>query len=271
MFEIKELFSGIKGPSSNYAKSFAFSVHKAGSSLMASLLRSYCLATNFPTIDIPETLFNQGVLEKDWHTLPEILDVIVDGYLYLGFRSLPDILNPDSQSLLLDPRPYKICLLVRDPRDCLVSQYFSMGRQQASSHAIPKMNPESFLESLKSQGNQSIDDYVLTHSHVLFNKLKAYLSILEGNPNIKVFRYEDIYFDKHQFLINMLEWFSIPIDKSVALKMADKHDIRPAIEDVSSHIRKGEPGDHKNKLLPVTVAKISDQFRDLMKHYRYEL
>lgn len=271
MTEIKKLFLDLAPAFPNYTKSFSFSVHKAGSSLMAGLLRSYCESVKFPAVNIPETLFNQGFLEKDWHTLSEVSELIVDGYLYFGFRALPEILNPEYSSMGVDPRDYKTCLLVRDPRDCLVSQYFSMGRQQASSHALPKINPESFINSLKSQKNQEIDSYVLTHSPVLFNKLTAYLSVLKDNPNILIFRYEDIYFDKYQFLLDILEWTGIPIKIDVVKKVAEKHDIRPQKEDVNSHIRKGQPGDHIEKLSPKTIAEVSDRFRDLMSNYGYEL
>ncbi|MEM9805902.1 MAG: hypothetical protein AAF959_11525, partial [Cyanobacteria bacterium P01_D01_bin.56] len=87
---------------------------------MVSLLRNYCQRIKFPVVNIPEALFDQGILEQNWHTLTGLSELLVDGYLYLGFRSLPTFLTPNAEISNIDPRQYRACLLVRDPRDCLV-------------------------------------------------------------------------------------------------------------------------------------------------------
>ncbi|MEM1239925.1 MAG: sulfotransferase domain-containing protein [Cyanobacteria bacterium P01_H01_bin.26] len=269
--DIAQLFSSLPAPAPSFTKAFAFSVHKSGSSLMTSLLTQYCRTVDFPIINIPEILFHEGFFEKDWHQLTELREVIKSGYLYLGFRALPEILNPTSKSNVIDPCDFRSCLLVRDPRDCLVSQYFSMGRSKSSSHALPKNNPEALLKTFEKQVDQDIDSYVLDNCQPLFSKLTAYTSIVESNPNIRVFRYEDIYFDKLAFLINMLVWLTIPVDHSVAAKIAKRNDIRPVKEDLSKHIRKGTPGDYSEKLSIKTISKINAYFGDLMANYGYSL
>ena len=269
--KVLNLFSVLSTPYPNFSKAFAFSIHKSGSSLMTNLLTQYCSKANFPAINIPSAMFHEGLFHKDWYRLTELKEVINEGYLYLGFRALPEILNPNSKNMVVNPRDYRACLLVRDPRDCLVSQYFSMGRSKASSHALPKNNPEALLETLKNQAEQSIDSYVLDNCKYLSIKLNDYLSIAKDNPNIQIFRYEDIYFDKFKFLIDMLTWLSIPVDQELAKTIAKKNDIRPVAEDLSKHIRKGTPGDYREKLSAEIIAKLNMHFADLMADYGYAL
>ena len=53
--------------------------------------------------------------------------------------------------------------------------------------------------------------------------------------------------------------------------MAAQNDIRPVEEDMSKHIRKGTPGDHREKLQKETIAKLNDIFRDTCSFYGYDL
>ncbi|EDX86885.1 Sulfotransferase domain superfamily [Synechococcus sp. PCC 7335] len=269
--EISQLFSTLPAPHPNFSKAFAFSIHKAGSSLMMSLLTQYCKAINFPSINISEVMFNEGIFDRDWFQLTELREVINEGYLHLGFRALPEILNPNSEHMVVNPRDYRACLLVRDPRDCLVSQYYSMGRSEDSSHVSPKKNTEAWLEFCRKQATNTIDDYALVNCEWLFTKFENYLAVVINNPNIRVFRYEDIYFDKLSFLIDMLEWFSIPIDQTVVEAVAKQNDIRPDEEDWSKHIRKGTPGDYREKLSAETTSKLTTYFAELMANYGYSL
>ena len=101
---------------------FAFSIHKAGSTLMHEMIRDVCAARNIPAISLPDLFFNQGILDHEWAYDPKVLKDIYAGRVYYGFRHLPPILmGPEVKTLM-----QKSVLLIRDPRDILVSQFFRL-------------------------------------------------------------------------------------------------------------------------------------------------
>ena len=53
--------------------SFAFSIHKAGSTLMHEMIRDVCAARNIPAISLPDQFFNQGILDHEWAYDPKVL------------------------------------------------------------------------------------------------------------------------------------------------------------------------------------------------------
>jgi hypothetical protein len=83
--------------------------------------------------------------------------------------------------------------------------------------------------------------------------------------------YEEIYFDKRTFLTDIFAHFGVSVPIEVIEKVAAQNDIRPAKEDISKHIRKGTPGDHREKLRYETIAKLNNIFRDICRFYGYDL
>src|SRR5690606_1703897 len=94
---------------------FAFSIHKAGSSLMHSMIAAACKQAHIPAISIPDILFLEGLLEKDWERDQGITHALTDGRVYIGFRAMPSLLKGAESPL----HGRKSVLLVRDPRDAL--------------------------------------------------------------------------------------------------------------------------------------------------------
>lgn len=244
---------------------FAFSIHKAGSSLMHSMIQGVCRAAAIPAANIPDLMFLEGVDERTWRHDPRLLSLISDGRVYYGFRSFPEfLLAPDS----LLPR-CKSVLLVRDPRDALVSQYFSFGGKHFS-HALPKENADRIMHESQKTEHLDIDTYVLKSAPVHLAKLHSYASNLNFASTL-VRRYEDIYFDKHTFLREIFDYFGILVPAKILDRVATQRDIRPETEDPGKHIRKGLPGDHREKLLPRTISRLNEIFAETCRRYGYKL
>jgi hypothetical protein len=239
---------------------FAFGVHKAGSTLMHNMLAAACQAAGLSWTNVPGVLFDRGIFEPDWQSDAALVPVFQAGGVHLGFR----VFAP----LLLDPRVQlsqrRSVLLLRDPRDALVSEFFSYGGQM--SHVLPKENAEQLLQKVSQSRNDDIDTYCLRVARGYCAKIDTYRKALEG-PNNREFRYEEVFFDKQRFLAEIFAHFGIAVDAGIIASVASKYDIRPAVEDRSKHIRKGYPGDFREKLQPVTVARLNEIFavhRDLL-------
>jgi hypothetical protein len=171
--------------------------------------------------------------------------------------------------LLLDPRVQlsqrRSVLLLRDPRDALVSEFFSYGGQL--SHVLPKENAEKLLQKVSQNRDDDIDTYCLRVARGYSAKIGAYRKAL-GGPSHREFRYEEVFFDKRSFLAEIFAHLGIAVDPGIIASVAAKHDIRPAVEDRSKHIRKGYPGDFREKLQPSTVERLNEIFaphRDLLR------
>lgn len=244
---------------------YAFSIHKAGSTLMHSMIAGVCKRAKIPGVSIPDALFKLGIFEKDWAADERLLELFVPGRIYFGFRHLPEILTSDAARL----KEKKSVLLVRDPRDALVSQFFSYGGKYIS-HKLPDKGSEVFLQQARSTADLSIDEYVLRASRNYLGKLVAYREQLNVN-NLLLRRYEEIYYDKRKFLGEIFAHFGFDVDPRILDAVAAQNDIRPEAEDPAKHIRKGAPGDHAEKLQPQTIAKLEDLFADTCEWFGYDL
>lgn len=259
---MKDLPAGQEG----FAPCFAFSVHKSGSTLMHNMIRTVAQIAKIPAASIPDMVFNHGLLDKDWTDDPDIVPYFTRNLMYYGFRAFPSALGDPEVGLA----KRRFVLLVRDPRDALVSEYFSYGKK-GGSHRAPAKNEEAFRNAFaKVQEDSEIDDYVLRLAPNLLGKLEAYRDNLNFENGL-LRRYEDVYFDKESLLYDVFTHLKIDVASSVLKRVADQFDIRPEAEDETKHIRKGTPGDHAEKLSPATIAELNDQFREVGEFFGYSL
>lgn len=249
----------------DFAACFAFSIHKAGSTLMHNMIAQVCAEANIPALNIPAILFREGIADQDWRDDNSLLELIVPGRVYYGYRYLPEILQRSEAGI----KECKSVLLVRDPRDALVSEYFSYGGKHIT-HKLPDKNSEQFIKSKEANKSLDIDRYVLTSAGNHLKKLQDYKNYLDFD-HVLLRRYEQIFFDKHRFLADIFDHFDIAVPADILARVAEKNDVRPQSEDQTKHIRKGTPGDYREKLQPDTIAKLNDRFQEICRWYGYDL
>ena len=264
MTDYKAAISARLGPRGTFSACFALSIHKSGSTLMHNMISAACLRNGIPSANIPHLLFNEGLRDADWDTDAGLLPFFEDGRVYVGFRSLPPLF---ARPGILQER--KSVLLVRDPRDALVSQYFSFGGRYIS-HARPARNASKFVSRLRTSAHLDIDAYVLAQAENYLGKLVAYQRALDFD-NVLLRRYEEVYFDKERFLADIFHHFGIPVPRCVIREVAAASDVRPLKERRGQHIRKGTPGDHREKLQPRTIERLTRLFAPVCRDFGYAL
>lgn len=232
---------------------------------MHSMIDAVCKSQKIPTTNVPSVMHTEGILPRDWAQDKSLLAAYSLPALHFGFRFFPGgMATPE-----LKIKSRKAVLLVRDPRDALVSQYFSYGKKDGS-HFVPEKMKEAIGRTMERNSGLTIDEYVLQEAPRLLAKLEAYKRHL--NPdNTLLRRYETIFFDKETFLGEIFEHFGIDVPTDVIAGVAQDHDVRPTKENPNRHIRKGTPGDHADKLLSETIASLNVQFSDIGVFYGYEL
>lgn len=239
---------------------FAFSLHKAGSSLLNSLLHDYSQRTQVSTIDISSIAASHG---------DDVINITAEsgrrvirysGYGYWGWRNYAACLDE------VDFSKSKNLLLVRDPRDRLVSQFFSFGR----SHTIPEEGTARalVLGNRQEASSMSIDDYALAKLQFIDENWSAYHRRL--NPlTTRVYRYEDVIFRKEEWLEDIVDYLKLPHDADAIREIAKAHDILPKVEDPDAHIRQVRPGNFRAHLAPATIDRLGRELGSYLQAYQY--
>ncbi len=246
------------GPPAAIDSFFVFSLHKAGSTLLNRMMRTACDFLEIPIFEPEVEEFRHGValgsLGDDVRSLLKRT-----GYCFGGFRILPPYLAD------FDLKPFRKIFLIRDPRDILVSHYFS----QKVSHAIaPGELGEKMLKMRSSLESKTIDQYAIESANGLKSRIEKYeAKIFDGN--LRLFRYEDVIFAKRDWLLDMLEFVGLQLQPDQIDHIVQQVDQRPADEDPNRHIRKVTPGDHVDKLQPETIQHLDTVFQAILERYGY--
>lgn len=172
------------------------------------------------------------------------------GIIYAPLRSYFDI------SHLSTAKPI---LMLRDPRDILVSGYYS-ARYSHRPPADPKRR-EAFLRHREDLQNISVEDYVMAyapHTLKLYDEYRAHI------PRRALLTYEQMWTDFSCFLSALADLLEVEFSSSLVdelTRMAAPPE-NAGQENINSHRRKGIPGDYRDKLSPEVANELTSLFAD---------
>lgn len=241
----------------------AFSMAKAGSTLLYDMLRNLSRHAGLTYFSIEDKLFADN--QSPTHRPTAIGNIFREkGYCYGGFRQFPAFPVP----ILWSSR---IVFLVRDPRDMITSLYFSL----LSSHAIPPAGTpggvrEQMLAERERLSRLGINEWAP-------EQVRSYVRMFEGyvaqgfhwRPNVAIYRYEDVIHRKREWLSDIAAWFSWDVEQDVINAIAESLDINPERERPDEHVRQVSPGNHAVHLTPATIAAINEGLREYMRLFGY--
>lgn len=253
--EIKIQDATIEIPQSSetYPSVLLFGLPKTGTTLLANVFKIACSQLDQGYVPLHGQLFKQGLGGASDEILAPLSEIFsAKGYAYGTFRKYYNFITPT----VLD-RLNKI-VIVRDPKDMLVSDYFSM----AYSHPVPGGNAKNrFMRLRDSLQEADINAAIRERLPNFIERIQTFRSVLPLN-NLKVYQYEDIIFEKQQWIKDMMDFCEWPVTDSQILKILEVVDIFPEKEDKSNHIRQVAPGNYKKHLSEETITYI-DQYLDL--------
>ena len=183
-----------------------------------------------------------------------------NGYFYSAFGGfVPGISELDK---------YKVILMVRDPRDILVSWYYSI----AFSHSIPPITSnrhEEYIRKRKNAQEITIDDHVISESDRVLNILNRYQNeLLVPYPHVHLTSYEKMTSNFEGWLKGLLDASELEISSHTFQKLVeDNKQLQPKEENIYKHIRKGKPGDYLDKLQPETIEYLNNKFSPILETY----
>ena len=182
-------------------------------------------------------------------------------------------INYNSFQKLEKPKEYRAFFVMRDPRDIVISAYFS----NRYSHKLM----DHIAETRKILESQSLEEGILYTIETLrdvFTILRSWVNGARDNPNILILRYEDITgefaFQSFQKLFNHCD---IKISDDLISEILEDYSFEnmsqgrtQGSEDRNSHYRKGQHDDWKNYFNSTIRSKFEAVAEDLVGDLDYE-
>jgi len=250
-------------PNQHAPACFALSVRKSGSSIFSSMTQALAEFNGVNTVDIPGKMFDGGYRYPDWNGHPRITGLLWRGNAYIGFRDAPTGMYDDPVF-----KEGRKILVVRDPRDALVSEYFS----NAYSHSVPTQNAgNSVVEQERKRAlSVTIEEYAMKRVVQLDRTVTAYDGLI-GDPHLLVVRYEDVIFGKANWLKQIASHFGWTTSDELIQNILSWADVRPDEENPTAFVRRVAPGDHLDKLSPKAIKRISNQLSAIWQDLGYDV
>jgi hypothetical protein len=247
------------------APTFVLGIRKSGSSMLNDIVEFLAIYNGITYVDVAGRFFEAGITVPEWEKL-DFSGFLRPGNLYAGFRTFPKPFVEDP--LYIAAR--KIVLL-RDPRDALVSQYYS----DAYSHSLPEEDTETgraaaaaFRAKREKVLAMSIDDYVLAEAQSFNYTCMQFVPVMR-DPNRLVFRYEEIILHKSRFIHKLAQHLGLQVSKEAVEEILEAVDLVPETEDPSAFVRRVLPGDHRRKLRPETIEALDIRLKNSLRLFDY--
>lgn len=257
-------FDVAQGGESQPEPMFALGIRKCGSSIFYSMINALCIHSNVKFVDVAGRLFEEGVTTPFANRNTQLSEMIENGNVYGGFRSFP-VYFKNSQKF----KQARKVFLIRDPRDALVSEYFS----NAYSHSMPKGDPDSpgfkEMENLRANAlNAQLETYIKERVNPMIHTFMEYKDLL-NDPNVKVFKYEEIIFDKKALLRDVGAHLGLSYTELLLDQIMGWADKRPDTESPTEFVRKVTPGDWKEKLTEEFQSVLTAEVSEVLNIFNY--
>lgn len=240
---------------------YFYSLHKAGTSLFTHVLRqaNELIHVDYETMLFDNELSTNLVFKKYGH-LYGVFRIVNEKHTQSYIKLIRHIATTDFV------KDKNVVCLVRDPRDIIISLYYSMGFSHTSSFNTQVENElQAARDRIKSL---SLDEFALRHSPVVKERFEILYKLSKESKNSIILRYEDLLEDFDGFLCDFSKYISIPRERQQELFIAS----RPRDdEDLKAHKRSGKSGQYLEKLKPETVRELNQVFKPVLENFGYEV
>ena len=226
-------------------------LHKSASMFLFKFFQHVCSEIEVPLHSINLSPPNQDVPAANTDT----------SFVYCPERSF------QTNAFAFDKLDQTHLFQTRDPRDILVSEYFSLGWRHSD---------EGWDDAAKERRSKiqklTIDQYVLNEPELSVQPLQSrYQPLLErfDDPRTRVVKYETMVEDFSKWLSTVLPLIDLNADKDLqhlAYHYRDEFQPEPG---ASSHKRNVSAGDHVSKLKPETISELNQRFAPVLLALQY--
>ena len=241
------------------SKSVVFlTMHKAGSVYVTGILRRLLLNAGIPHVDFAAESFRNGVPEGPY-CVERSQVLSTPGYFFGAFRGTY-VQNFDDLSAA------RLIIQVRDPRDCIVSMYFSL----LYSHPQPGEGEvkERLLNARSHVESTPIDDFAIERAAEYRKRLDVLADIMTSHSDCLLLRYEQMVTDFDSWINGLADYLNGDTDMETVAQIVSTANFE-VMENPHKHVRQVTPGDHKRKLRLETQQKMTEILADQLERYGY--
>jgi hypothetical protein len=234
-----------------------FSTHKCASTFLNSLLKDLSSRDNRVHVDLETYLAARPEEWERYRTDKAFSSELLKrkGYYFGVFRN--------AFSYLPEGTGQKIILVLRDPRDVLTSQYYSI----AYSHPVLT---KKFLNKRMRALSIGIDQHALEMTERFVKTYSEYVPDYLKRKDVLFLRYEELIGNFPEVLSTLLDFIEHPA-KEETLEYWKRNDpFRKQEENIHRHKRKMQPGDHLEKLQKSTVEELTHRFSGILEALGYK-
>jgi hypothetical protein len=240
---------------------YFYTLHRCASSLFSSyVLRN---VRGLHLIDYEDRLYNGDPVECV--TFEE--KGFVYGPIRLSYRPLSSIyrrfVEPASRSDFI--RDKTAIFLIRDPRDILVSSYYSFGYSHGFSAVKEIEEEQRQLRELILR--QTVDAYALEAADATVNHFHAIDRLAQACRRGVVLKYEDMILDWEKFSSGLTRY--LDFDETVLHQICEQSKPMER-ENLASHRRSGRPGAYRDKLSTSTVEALNAICASVFTRFHYD-
>ena len=234
-------------------------MHKAASVFVNQVLELVLANEGLTHVDFAGEAFNNGT--KEWeHCVSKSHLFSTPGYYFGAFRG-PYI---DKFESLSDNR---IVVQVRDPRDCIVSLYYSY----KFSHGAPGEGVlKKIFNRIRTHVDETdIDSFALEQATTYSRRLSMITDLCGKYDDYTLLTYENMVLDFNVWESQLYDYLNVDPPKHIRAQVAALATFKVTTEDVTQHKRQVVPGDHKRKLKSETVEKMNGILAGHLTQYGY--
>lgn len=165
---------------------------------------------------------------------------------------------------------FKHVFFLRDPRDVLISGYYSFG----FTHRKPlgKGRKDNFRRLREEVLSMSIDEYALSRAESWITPLyDGYKKLLETSSSYLFLKYENFSEDPQRFIESIEDYIGIEAYQKDKEKIAHIAAPIQANEDRSSHKRSGKSRQFKEELKNETVEELNLKLKPVLEYWGFDV
>lgn len=185
--------------------------------------------------------------------------------LYIPYSNFAAIPKPD---------PWRAFFVARDPRDIVVSWYFSTARSHPTRSNPGLQRTRDHLATI-DQEQGLIHTIGRLRDHGLFDALASWIEV--DAPGVLLVRYEDLVGpEAERWWDRLLDHCDVPVAGRERRELLARYSFealsgrRPGEEDTGSKLRKGVPGDWRSHFTPAVRSAFDDAAPDLIGRAGYQ-
>lgn len=253
-------------------KVVAFTTHKAGSMVLHRVLKDVCELNRIP-------YYSPNVQRS-----PLPFERMFAGYDFMAkkegcFGPIRFFVPSEAFAQM------RIILHLRDPRDVVVSMFYSycymhageIERHTGYRKAVAEAGIDRFVLDMVSKrfydyrGDYGIGSRYKKHVGTVLDRYQRYLEELLDRPNTTLVSYEEMVLAFPSWLQKIISAFDLPHAEETSAVVLTRHanSVAAGEEDVWAHKRKVTPGDHREKLKAGTIRQLNEIFAPTLERLGY--